>query len=219
MLALTRRPASTQNSHPLHETMPYADFTLDSLESDLGVAQPLGPIFDDPPDLEPPHWLVAHLARGQALALLSEKARSEFIVAPILLAVRELSGDRVSILSGARLDVDPPRLVGECDFLLSLAQPLPRLRPPLVAVLEAKRNDIEGGLGQCAAQLVASQIFNARAGQPARPVFGCVTTGEAWQFLRLEAQELVIDPTRRYIDRLGSILAALLAAVGPIEAA
>ena len=199
--------------------MPYTDFTLDSVESDLGVAQRYGPNFDDLPDLEPPPWLVAQLARGQALALLSAKARSEFLVAPILLAVREMSGDRVSILSGVRLDVAPPRLVGECDFLLSLARPLPRLRPPLVAVLEAKRHDIEGGLGQCAAQLVAAQIFNERAGRPPRPVFGCVTTGEGWQFLRLDGNELVIDPTRRYIDRLGSILAALLAAVGPIEAA
>ena len=131
------------------------------------------------------------------------------------MAVRELSGGRVSFLSGPRLDVDPARrLTGECDFLLSLTDPLPRVRPPLLAILEAKRNDIEAGLGQCAAQMVAAQVFNERAGLVGRPMFGCVTTGEDWQFLRLEGQELVIDPSRRYIDRLGSVLAALLAAVG-----
>jgi hypothetical protein len=111
--------------------------------------------------------------------------------------------------------VDPARrLSGECDFLLSLSEPLPRLRAPLLAVLEAKRNDIEAGLGQCAAQMVAAQLFNERAGQPARPVFGCVTTGEDWQFLRLEGQDLVIDPSRRYINLVGSVLTALLAALG-----
>lgn len=201
-------------------SMAYADFTLDSVEAELGVAQRPGAIFPELADIDPPVWLVDQLARGMSLALVSEKARSEFIVAPILLAVRELSGDRVSILSGPKLDVDPlRRLAGECDFLLSLAEPLPRLRPPLLAVLEAKRNDIEAGLGQCAAQLVAAQLFNERAGLTGRPVHGCVTTGEDWQFLRLDGQELVIDPRRRYIDRLGAVLAALLAAVGLPRAA
>ena len=195
--------------------MAYTDFTLDSVESEFGISQQPGNLFADLAEVAPPAWLADQLARGMRLALISEKARSEFIVAPILLGVRELTGDRVSILSGPRLDVDPlRRLSGECDFLLSLAQPLPRLRPPLLAVLEAKGNDIEVGLGQCAAQLVAAQLFNERAGQPASPVFGCVTTGEDWQFLRLDGSELTIDPARRYIDRLGSVLAALLAAVG-----
>ena len=195
--------------------MAYTDFTLDSVEADLGVGQRPGPIFPDLPDAAAPPWLADHLARGMELALVSEKARSEFIVAPILLAVRELSGGRVAILSGPRLDVDPARrLSGECDFLLSLSDPLPRLRAPLLAVLEAKRNDIEAGLGQCAAQMVAAQVFRERAGRSGRPVFGCVTTGEDWQFLRLDGQELVIDPSRRYINRVGSVLAALLAAVG-----
>ena len=195
--------------------MAYTDFTLDSVEADLGIAQRPGPIFPALSDVVPPAWLTGQLARGMELALVSEKARSEFIVAPILLAVRELSGGRVAILSGQRLDVDLlRRLSGECDFLLSLSDPLPRLRAPLLAVLEAKRNDIESGLGQCAAQMVAAQLFNERAGGTARAVFGCVTTGEDWQFLRLEGQELVIDPSRRYINQVGSVLAALLAAVG-----
>ena len=194
--------------------MAYTDFTLDSVEADLGVTQWPGPLFADRPDMTLPPWLTSQLARGMELALVSAKARSEFIVAPILLAVRELSGGRVSILSGPRLDVDPlRRRTGECDFLLSLAEPLPRLRPPLLAVLVAKRNDIEVGLGQCAANLVAAQLFNERAGQTSRPVHGCVTTGEDWQFRRLDGQELVIDPTRRYINRVGSVVAALLGGV------
>ncbi len=200
--------------------MAYTDFTLDSVEAELGVGQRPGVLFPVLPDIIPPRWLADQLARGMELALVSEKARSEFIVAPILLAVRELSGGRVSILSGPRFDVDPlRRLSGECDFLLSLSAPLPRLRPPVLAVLHAKRNDVEASLGQCAAQMVAAQLFNERAGQPERPVFGCVTTGEDWQFLKLEGQELVIDSSRRYINRVGSVLAALLAAMGLPEAA
>ena len=128
--------------------MAYTDFTLDLVEAELGIAQRPGLVFPALREIEAPAWLVSQLARGMKLALVSDKARGEFIVAPILLAVRELSGDRVSILSGPRLDMDlPRRLSGECGFLLSLAEPLPRLRPPLLMVLEAKRNDIKAGLG------------------------------------------------------------------------
>ncbi len=199
--------------------MAYTDFTLESVEADLGVAPRTSAVFPPLAHVEPPAWLTDQLARGMELAMVSEKARSEFIVAPILLAVRELSGGRVSILSGQRLDVDPARrLSGECDFLLSRSDPLPRLRAPLLAVVEAKRNDIEGGLGQCAAQMVAARLFNERAGGPGWPVYGCVTTGEDWQFLRLDPTGLRIDPSRRYINQVGAVLAALMAAVGTEDA-
>ena len=137
--------------------LPYTDFTLESAETLLGLVVRPGDLF---PGLEPapvPGWLADLLARGLELALVSEKARSEYIVAPILLAVREASGNRVAIVSGQRFDVDPSRgLQGECDFLLARSDPLPRLRAPVVAVVEAKRNDIDAGLGQCVAQMAAA---------------------------------------------------------------
>jgi len=194
--------------------MAYTDFTLESAEAELGVVARPGVLF---PGLQPPPvppWLQDLLARGMALALVSEKARSEFIVAPILLAVRDLTGGRVAILSGQRLDVDPGRrLVGECDFILALSDPVPRLRAPLLTVVEAKKNDIDAGLGQCVAQMVATQLYNERAGQAPAAVYGCVTTGEDWQFLRLAGTAVTIDQRRLYIDNVGAILAALQASV------
>ncbi len=190
--------------------MAFTDFTLETVEAELGVTARPGVVFPTLPQASAPAWLTDGLARGMELALVSEKARSEFIVAPLLLAVRELSGGRISILSGQRLDVDPGRrLLGECDFILALSEPLPRLRAPLVTIVEAKKNDIEAGLGQCIAQMVAAQVFNERSGRPGA-VFGCVTTGEDWQFLRLDGQVVTIDTTRRYINDVGSILAAFL---------
>jgi hypothetical protein len=194
--------------------MAFTDFTLEAVEIELGVTPRLGLVFPHLPVVSAPDWLTDGLARGRELALVSEKARSEFIVAPVLLGVRELSGGRISILSGQRLDVDPERrLLGECDFILSLSEPLPRLRAPLATIVEAKKNDIEAGLGQCIAQMVAAQLFNERAGRPG-VVYGCVTTGEDWQFLRLDGQAVLIDTTRRYINDVGSILAAFLAMPG-----
>jgi hypothetical protein len=194
--------------------MAYTDFTLESAEAELGVTARPGVLF---PGLEPvpvPSWLRDLLARGMRLALISEKARSEFIVAPILLAVRELSGERIAILSGQRLDVDPARrLLGECDFILALSDPVPRLRAPLLTVVEAKKNDIEAGLGQCVAQMVAAQLYNERSGLSLPAIFGCVTTGEDWQFLQLSGSAVTIDQGRLYIDNVGGILAALLTTI------
>jgi hypothetical protein len=198
----------------------YTDFTLESAEAELGVTARPGVLFPSLVSLPVPNWLQEILARGMRQALVSEKARSEFIVAPILLAVRELSGERIAIFSGQRLDVDPARrLLGECDFILALSDPLPRLRAPLLTIVEAKKNDIDGGLGQCVAQMVAAQLYNDRAGQPVPAIFGCVTTGEDWQFLRLAGTAVTIDQGRLYIDNVGGILAALQAAVQPAGAA
>ena len=194
--------------------MAYNDFTLESAEAELGVIARPGLLFPGLQPLPVPAWLQDILARGMSLALVSEKARSEYIVAPILLAVRELSGQRVAILSGQRLDVDPVRrLVGECDFILALSDPVPRLRAPLLAIVEAKKNDVDAGLGQCVAQMVAIQLYNERSGQSPPAVHGCVTTGEAYQFLRLIGTEVTIDAGRLYIDNVGGILAALCASV------
>jgi hypothetical protein len=133
-----------------------------------------------------PPWLPETLGRGTQLALISEKARSEFIVVPILQAARDLSGGRLAIDSGRRLDVDPARgRVGECDFILALAPPVLPLRAPIATVVEAKKNDIEGGPGQCMAQMAGARLFNQANARAEETIHGCVTTGEVWQFLQL----------------------------------
>jgi hypothetical protein len=193
--------------------MPYADFRLESVEEALGVQIRLGELFPAIEPLPVPAWLGDMLARGrEAAPLVSEKARSEFLVVPILLAVREAYPKPLAIFSGQRLDVDPSLgLIGECDFILALTSPVPRLKSPLVTIVEAKKGDIEAGLGQCIAQAVAARLFNDRAGESERSVFGCVTSGDDWQFLRLTGSEVVLDPRRLYLDQVGGILATLRA--------
>jgi hypothetical protein len=193
--------------------MAYSEFSLEAVARVLGVISRAADLF---PDLRPapvPGWLADALARGSQgvqLSLISEKARSEFVVAPVLLAAREVSGGRFAIYSGQRLDVDPERgLIGECDFILTASEPVLPLQAPIATVVEAKKNDIEAGLGQCIAQMVAADRFNQSAGRSGTPIFGCVTTGEAWQFLRLAGPEALLDRRRFYIDNLGLILAAI----------
>lgn len=193
--------------------MAYKDFTLEAAETAFGLTAQLGDLFPELPTVSVPDWLRDLLQRGQrAAALVSEKARSEFLVVPILLAAQEFAPGTLSIYSGQRLDVDPNRgLTGECDYILALTPPVPRLRAPLVTILEAKKGDVEAGLGQCLAQMVGARVFNERAGEPLRPLFGCVTTGEVWQFLRLAEPVVLIDRTRFFLDNVAGILGALRA--------
>ena len=194
--------------------MTYSDFTLEMVERAFGVTVQPAALFPSLAPLPVPPWLQELLAKGRQLALISEKARSEFIVAPLLLASREISQGAVAIYSGMRLDVLPEQgLAGECDFVLTATPPVPVLHTPIVTVLEAKKNDVEGGLGQCAAQMMGARLLNQREGREGSPVFGCVTTGEAWQFLRLDETELRLDSARYYIDNVGGILAAFQAII------
>jgi hypothetical protein len=130
----------------------------------------------------------------------------------VLLSCQELLRNTCCLYSGVRLDVEPDQgLKGECDFILARTPPAPALRAPLIVIVEAKKNDLEEGLAQCAAQMVGARLFNEHHKEAMPAVYGCVTTGEAWQFLRLRAQELVVDADRYYITEVSTILGILVA--------
>lgn len=80
----------------------------------------------------------------------------------------------------------------------------------MVAVVEAKKEDLTAGLGQCAAEMVAIRMFNEREGTEVPAVFGCVTSGSIWRFLRLEGETLQIDRPEYYLRDAGKILAILV---------
>ncbi len=86
-----------------------------------------------------------------------------------------------------------------CDYLLCRSAQQEFITAPVAVVVEAKNENIKGGLGQCGAEMVAAKLFNERASTPAEPVVGCVTTGTVWRFLRLTGAELVIDQKEYYL--------------------
>lgn len=195
--------------------MAYTDFSLDRLRKTFGLTLAQTTLMGRPTPVPISAWLQETLDRGMPLALVSEKARSEFIIVPILLTSRELSQNRVAIYSGQRLDVDATSgLTGECDFILTATAPLPVMQAPVICIVEAKKNDIESGLGQCAAQMLGAQRLNQHEGTGIETVYGCVTTGEAWQFLRLNQTTLELDTERYYINEVETILAVLQAIIG-----
>jgi hypothetical protein len=179
--------------------MPYTDFSLSKAVDRFALQVEVAPLFQKITPRPPSAVLLENLSDGLPLALRggSEKARSEFIIAPILMAVRRLH-QQITIYSGVRFDVDAADdLIGEVDFLVAEGLALPiLLQPPILALVEAKKQDIEVGIGQCVAQMVAAWRFNMQKNTRQNKIYGCVTTGENWQFLCLEQSNLTLDLER-----------------------
>jgi hypothetical protein len=198
--------------------MAYSDFDLQSARERFGLSLVEDEdLFAAVAEVEPGESLLQTLQRWApaALAMNTEKARSEMIIAPILMNVVMQSGQAISLFSGISFDVDREQgLNGACDFLIARSRELFYLSRPVIAVVEAKREDIVAGLGQCVAALVAAQIFNSKSGEnQIGPVFGAVTTGNVWRFLKLEGSTVWIDRPEYHFHQIGKILGILLIVV------
>jgi hypothetical protein len=152
-----------------------------------------------------------------AVAINTEKARSELLIAPLLAELWQRCEDTVSVYSGVPLDVDAEAgLVGRCDFLIGRPPHLHYVTAPLVVIVEAKNEDIAGALGQCAAALVGAQRFNRWEKTGIETVYGCVSDGAEWKFLRLAGMTLTIGLTDYLIGQADQILGILLHLVAPL---
>lgn len=168
-------------------------------------------LFPEISPIEPSPWLVTTLNefRPLALSINTEKARSEFLIAPLLAEVRRRT--EATLFSGVEFNVEPKQgLSGFCDFLLSLSSDPFTLQAPVLTIVEAKREDIPSGLGQCAAEMVAAQIFNERKHNPIPIIYGAVTTGTNWRFLQLSEKTLRIEREERYLNGVASLLGVLI---------
>lgn len=149
-----------------------------------------------------------------AIATGSEKARSELIISPILLEVRKICQRRISLFSGEEFTVDPASgLNGICDFLISLSPELLEIEAPAVIIVEAKRADLKSGIGQCIAEMVAAQCFNEAKNQPIPLIYGSVTSGTQWRFLKLEEQTVTIELNDYSLPPVDTILGILVGMV------
>jgi len=177
--------------------MPYSQFTIDKAKRDLKLTILEGIRFF--PDTIAPITLSSRLETilenlPWAVAVGTEKARSEVIINPVLLEVRRILNREISVFSGEQFDVDiDAGLNGVCDFLVSRSKEQLTVEAPTIVVVEAKKADLKLGLGQCIAEMVAMLRFNEASGQPIKVVYGCVTSGTQWRFIKLEAQVVTID--------------------------
>jgi hypothetical protein len=140
----------------------------------------------------------------------TEKAKSELLVTPILAQATKLSGGTVKLFSGEEFNVDQEKgLNGFCDFLFSRSANPYTIDAPVFMLVEAKRGEIEFGLGQCVAEMIAAQIYNQTQGQIIPIIYGCVTSGRLWQFLKLEGDKVTIDPDNYPLMPIHKVLGIL----------
>jgi hypothetical protein len=177
--------------------MAYSDFTLRKVKQSFGLTAVEGGRFL--PEVEPiaPSPILAGLLEDTvpwAIAVGTEKAKSELIIAPALLEVKRLLNHQISVFSGTDFTVDiAAGLNGVCDFLISRSPEQFEIEAPVVVLVEAKRDNINSGLGQCIAEMVAAQRFNEANNNPIPTIYGSVTSGTAWRFMKLEGQIVTID--------------------------
>ncbi|MCU0340156.1 MAG: hypothetical protein MUE30_09730 [Spirosomaceae bacterium] len=190
--------------------MAYSNFKLKEIERVASLKEEVKPLFAHVAPLEPSAWLQETLEKTGHLLPKSEKARSELILMPVLLEMLARNNYAFTIFSGENLEADAALgLNGECDFILGKGEKSYTIQSPIFALVEAKQNIVENSLGQCVAQMVGAAIFNKTDGTPITRIYGCVSNGSEWQFLRLENKILTIDDKIYFFNELEHILGIL----------
>jgi hypothetical protein len=191
-LRWTLRAVTNFESNP----MSYSQFTLAKVVQDFGLTLiegdaflPSAQVVSLTPYLE--EFITKNLQL--AIALNTEKARSELLICPLLLAVKAALPN-IAFFSGEEFNVDAELgLNGICDYILSQSSEQLFVTAPVAVVVEAKKEDLKGGLGQCMAEMVAAWKFNEQRQNPIPSIYGAVTTGSVWRFLKLQETTVAID--------------------------
>lgn len=188
--------------------MAYNNFTLNKLKEDFGLEQRkvafLPPTI---PKFDVSKRLLDELSDALGMPLASEKAKSEMIVTPILMELRRKNKTKISIFSGYTFDVDKAqKLTGRCDFMIANQPYLEEVNAPMVCMVEAKNDLIESGFGQCAAEMYAASLFNQENQQQIKNIYGAVTNGYEWVFMKYTDNNVIIDQKRYFLSDVSIIL-------------
>jgi len=187
----------------------YSDFTLDHLQVMFGLKNGKRALNLANQMITPSQWLNDALEKSQLVRLNSEKAKSEWVIAPILLELASYNINKFNIFSGNTFDVDPSQaLKGRCDFILTKNLSL-TITTPIIAIFEAKDDSLERWLGQCGAEMYAARLFNQTSHESMEIIYGAVTNGNEWLFLRLEGDMLWVDTVQYSYRNLPELLGVL----------
>ncbi|HIK32903.1 MAG TPA: hypothetical protein IGS17_13990 [Oscillatoriales cyanobacterium M59_W2019_021] len=194
--------------------MSYREFTWLKAKRDFNLTtREGGSFFPEIPIVQPSSLLQQTLDRGipWAIAVGNEKARSEAIINPILLEVKQIAEGKISVFSGEEFNVEPEvGLNGTCDFLVSQSPEQLAVEAPVLVVVEAKKEDLKQGMGQCLAEMVAAQRFNQTYQKAIPCIYGSVSTGTTWRFLKLEDSLVTVDLTDYPVPPVETVLSILV---------
>lgn len=201
--------------------MAYSDFTLKKVKAEfaLQIIESLS-LFSHIEEIEISAYLAQTLTRNVPLALSinTEKARSELIIINILLEVKEQLANQISLFSGVDFTVDKDKgLNGFCDYIISNSPEQLYIDAPVLTIVEAKNENIVSGIGQCIAEMYAAKLFNERENHPLSYIYGAITTGDEWKFLKLADDTVYIDRISYYISDIKKIIAILTNMLKPSD--
>jgi hypothetical protein len=188
----------------------YSSYKLEDVQN-LGIELTTEKHFDESlPKIEPTDWLKSTLEKNRRFPVVTEKAKSELIITPILTELHEMNLEYFTCFSGYSFDIDANSgLKGRCDFLLSRKPHAIVIEIPVFAILEAKKDDIEAAYPQCIAQMYAARVFNKRHNIEYPVIYGAVTTGFNWKFIKLIDNTAWIDTELYYLNDLPKLLGIL----------
>jgi hypothetical protein len=193
--------------------MPYSNFTIKKVQKDFGIEIiEKTELFSTIESREISNHLKETLFDNVSLAISvnTEKARSELIIAPVLVEIRKIFNKKISFFSGVELNIDKERdLTGFCDFIISRSPEQLFLSTPVITVVEAKNENIMSGMGQCAAEMIAAKLYNEQEGTMLSKIYGVVTSGNIWKFLKLEDNKIYIDLDDYPIKEITKIVGVL----------
>ena len=106
---------------------------------------------------------------------------------------------------------------GFCDYLFSLEADSPLIEAPVFCVVEAKNDNLDTGIAQCIAEMYAAQLFNQKHNRPIETIYGAVTLGFEWQFMKLEGQTIFQDKDTYFLNQLPQLLGVLQAVVNSFK--
>lgn len=184
----------------------FSQVTFKVLKEQFGSRAESVPFLPNITPLPLPGWLQQYLAINPLVPTVtkSEKAISEVVIAPILVAVKEYCNGQIGIFSGEPLS--GAGLVGICDFIITTNPRAYLPEPPIMVLVQAKRQDLLSSIPQCVAEMLAARDINRLAGLDYPYTYGCVTTGTEWQFLRLSDDLAITDPGILYFRDLEQVL-------------
>ena len=191
--------------------MAYRDYTLRKLKQQFKLEQDNVVLFNKKTvkTVKASRRLNLELTEGQAMPLLTEKAKSELLIAPIL---KELNRNNpfLSIFSGYTFNIEGiEELSGAPDFMISNKPHKVEIESPVFCLVESKNKTLDEGYAQCAAEMYAARIFNQQMGETHETIYGVVTNAFEWVFMKLEGNRILIDQERYFINEIPRLLGVL----------
>src|SRR5579872_981089 len=122
--------------------------SLALLEEKYGIReQPRHPLFPDIAPVEPSATLTEILRRGRRSKLTNERARAYRLIDPVISELEVLRPDKISSVPEMHLTIEGmDGLCGNPDFIISGSVTSKLI--PIIAVIEAKKDDVDAGIPQ-----------------------------------------------------------------------